>query len=259
MKYWQARMVKQRDTITNTNINRINKEMRKYYSSAMNKVMESFVDTYNKILEGANNGEVVVADLYKLDRYWQLQAQLQAELTKLGDNQAAALSVGFTKQYKEVYDNLALPSKATYSTISTENARQMINSVWCADGKNWSSRVWNNTAALQETLNEGLVNAVITGAKTSDLKAIIRERFNASFYRANTLVNTEMAHIETQASKQKYKDNGIKKYEFIGRSDGDCDCADLDGQIFNIDDGIEGENLPPIHPNCRCCIAPVVE
>ena len=34
---------------------------------------------------------------------------------------------------------------------------------------------------------------------------------------------------------------------------------DLDGKKFSIEEYQSGVNLPPLHPNCRSCIVPVLE
>ena len=33
-------------------------------------------------------------------------------------------------------------------------------------------------------------------------------------------------------------------------------CQEMDGKIFNVKDGIPGDNVPPLHPNCRSTIVP---
>jgi SPP1 gp7 family putative phage head morphogenesis protein len=50
----------------------------------------------------------------------------------------------------------------------------------------------------------------------------------------------------------------VEKVEWLSATEDDrvCDeCEALNGQIFDID------SVPeiPVHPNCRCCTAPVVE
>jgi hypothetical protein len=77
----------------------------------------------------------------------------------------------------------------------------MINRVWVADGKSWSERVWDNTEKLQQTLNDNLVHCLVAGKKTTDLKNLLQEQFNVSYNRADSLVRTEIAHIQTQAAQ----------------------------------------------------------
>ena len=80
----------------------------------------------------------------------------------------------------------------------------MINQIWCADGKSWSNRVWKNTDKLQQALNDNLIHCVLTGKKTTELKNILQNDFNVSYHRADSIVRTEMAHIQTQAAQKRY-------------------------------------------------------
>jgi SPP1 gp7 family putative phage head morphogenesis protein len=136
-------------------------------------------------------------------------------------------------------------------------AQQMINQIWCADGKSWSQRIWENTELLAETLNEELIHCVVSGKKTTDLKNLLQERFNVSYARADMLVRTELAHIQTQAAQKRYEDYGVQEVEIWADEDERrCDvCGDLHEKKYPM-----GARVPiPAHPNCRCCIVPVVE
>lgn len=89
----------------------------------------------------------------------------------------------------------------------SRNAAEMINEIWCADGKNRSQRVWHNVGKLQEELNSSLLDCVISGKTTKELK-----------------------QIQTQSAAQRYKDSGVEYYEFLADTDkSTCDiCAALD-------------------------------
>jgi SPP1 gp7 family putative phage head morphogenesis protein len=156
-----------------------------------------------------------------------------------------------------------MPSDIAYINVSTAHAEQMINNIWCADGKTWSQRIWKNTERLTQTLNENLLHCVVAGKKTTELKRLLQERFSVSYRQADMLVRTEIAHIQTQAAAERYKDYGLQKYKFLGREEHDgCghspDCHDLNGKEFFFAEMKEGLNAPPMHPRCRCCIVPVV-
>lgn len=262
MDYWQRRNVRAQEAVSDKSIKEIEKQLAGYYRGTAKRVMRDFEATYDKLLATVAAGRTPTpADLYKLDKYWQMQGQLQRELQKLGDQSIEALQKAFVKQYIGVYNSVAIPGGAHYATVSRETALQMINAVWCADGKAWSARVWANTARLQETLNENLVHCVVTGKKPTELKNLLQERFNVSYSQADTLVRTETAHIQTQAAQKRYEDYGITEYEFLGREEHDigCACKKLDGKRFKLIEMREGVNAPPMHPNCRCAIAPIVE
>lgn len=265
MSYWDDRVAKAQERLTNRSLRQTRAQLRKYYVKTMKTVLDDFESTYNKLLLNIQDGKTPTpADLYKLDTYWQMQGQLRKELQALGDREAVLLSKNFELHFFEIYYSFGIPGEAAYSTIDTAAAQQMINQIWCADGKSWSQRIWDNVARLQETLNEGLIECVVSGKKTSQLKQILQERFNVSYSRAETLIRTEMAHIQTQAAKQRYQDYGLTEYKILGNDDDSCgnhgvDCHAMDGKTFLYSEMVIGKNAPPFHPNCKCCIVPVVK
>lgn len=265
MSYWAERQALAQDKLTSRNVRKTEKQLKEYYKRSMESVIGQFELTYNKLLSSMDEGRAPTpADLYKLDKYWQLQAQLRKELQALGDKQMVLLSKQFEVNFFEVYYSFAIPGSEAFTTISVEAAQQMINQIWCADGKSWSQRIWENTARLQETLNEGLIECVVTGKKPTELKQKLQERFGVSYSRANTLIRTEMSHIQTQAAKQRYEDYGLTEYEILGNDDDSCgnhsvDCHAMHGKKFKYVEMVTGKNAPPFHPNCKCCIIPVVE
>ena len=256
--YWKDRQAKALTNLSNKSAKSIEAQLRKYYKRTMETAIADFEATYDKLLATMEDGrEPTPADLYKLDKYWQSQAQLKNELQKLGDKEAALFSRQFEDNFKNVYDMLARDSGAHYSRISTQGAQQMIKQVWAADGKSWSKRIWENTEDLAATLNEKLIECVVGGKKTSDLKKALMERFGVSFSRADALARTELAHIQTQAAKQRYTDTGIKRVQiWADKDERRCEtCGKLHEKIYPVD-----AQIPiPAHPRCRCCIIPVVE
>lgn len=260
MSYWQSRIAKAQDKISRKSAREINKQLRKYYRDAANRCISDFAATYEKLLATVEAGkQPTPADLYKLDKYWEAQAQLTQELQKLGDKQFKLLSKNFELNFFDVYYSLdlPLPPNAAFNTVDSSIAKQLINSIWCADGKSWSQRIWENTEQLAETLNEGLLDTVISGRKSSDLKQVLQERFDVSYGRADALVRTELAHIQTQAAQTRYKDYGIQEVEvWVDEDERTCPiCAKHEGERHNI-----SAPMPvPFHPRCRCCMIPVIE
>ena len=64
-----------------------------------------------------------------------------------------------------------------------------------------------------------------------------------------------------EATVNNYKENGIKEYEFMAFLDKKTSpqCRELDGKVISISEYKAGLNFPPLHPNCRSCIVPVIE
>ena len=258
MAYWQDRMARAQDALSAKKRKEIEKQLKKYYSKSMKRVIDSFERTYDKILlQEAAGKQVTPADLYKLDSYWRLQGQLKLELQKLGDKQISLLSESFEAHFFEIYYSIALETDKAFGTLSAEAVTQMINQIWVADGKSWSQRIWNNTELLAETLNEELIHCVAAGQKTTQLKKVLQERFNVSYSRADSVVRTEIAHIQTQAAQKRYEDYGIK--EVMIWADEDERRCEVCGQLHEKK-YLVGSQLPvPAHPRCRCCVVPVVD
>jgi len=256
--YWADRIAEAQAAISKKSVKQIEGKLRKYYATAMKNSIAEFEATYNKLQATIEKGkEPTPADLYKLDKYWQMQGQLRTELQKLGDKQIAALSKEFETNFFEVYYSFALEGAEAFNTIDTEGARQLINQIWVADGKSWSERIWQNTSQLADTLNEELVACVVNGKKSSDLKKMLQDRFAVSFSAADSLARTEIAHIQTQAAKQRYEDYGIQEVEIW--ADYDERRCEVCGKLHQTKYPV-GAAIPiPAHPRCRCCIVPVVK
>lgn len=258
MDYWQKRNLEMQAALSNKSLKQTQRQLSRYYQRAAENVIKDFEATYKKLLKTIEDGrEPTPADLYKLDKYWKMQGRLRHELEMLGNRQINMLSNNFTTLYLQVYEGLQIEGSSIFTEIDRKAAEQLINQIWCADGKNWSSRIWTNTDKLQQTLNDQLLDCVITGKKTTDLKNLLQERFDVGYSAADSLVRTEIAHIQTQAAQQRYVDAGIKEVEvWADKDERRCEvCGKLHQKRYPI-----GGVMPvPAHPRCRCTIIPVVD
>ncbi len=256
--YWKERQAKAQEEVTNRGIKATEEQLIKYYRQTMEKVIGQFIEVYNKVMSNIAEGMTPTpADLYRLDAYWKAQTALKEELQRLGDRVAARMSRDFIAQYRSAYRSLALLDDGTFNQVSFETAQQMINAIWCADGQSWSNRVWRNIDKLQQALNDGLIDCVLTGRPTEDLKKRLMEEFGVAYNRADSIVRTEYNHIQTQAALQRYKDMGVERVQvWADYDERRCkECGKLHEKYFSVYDSIP----VPAHPRCRCTIIPVVE
>lgn len=257
--YWKERQAKAQELLTKKSIEDTEKQLIKYYKQCLETTIGQFELTYKTYLLNVEKGlESSPATLYKLDSYWQAQTKLREQLKKLGDKQSVLFSKQFTKQYLQVYKSIALhDASGAFSEISQETAYQMIMEIWCADGSSWTSRIWNNVDRLQEALNEGLIECVVRGSSSDVLKRRLMDEFDVSFNRADNIVRTELAHIQTKAARDRYADAGVKEIQvWADKDERQCKvCGKLHKQKFPV-----GGAMPiPAHPRCRCTIIPVIE
>ena len=262
--YWIKRNEELQEEIMKKTDKQIEEQTKKYYRSSMKRLLDDFEATYDKLMATIEKGkEPTPADLYKLDKYWKMQGQVKNELQKLGDKQYVLMSKEFEKQWIETYKALAIKDDLYFGKIDNQVVKQMISRIWCADGRHWSQRIWTNMNLLQQTLNDKLIECVATGKKTTELRKLLQERFAVSYSRADTIIRTETAHIQTQAAAQRYKDYGIEKYMILGNENDSCgshkvNCSDMDRKEFFFSEMQIGVNAPPFHPNCKCTFKPVV-
>lgn len=79
-------------------------------------------------------------------------------------------------------------------------------------------------------------------------------------YAETTLLRTESDTAQAEACIDAYKEAGVPRYRFNAmKDDKTCAvCKALDGKIFDLEKKEPGTNFPPIHPNCRCYIEPIM-
>lgn len=80
----------------------------------------------------------------------------------------------------------------------------------------------------------------------------------ASPARALTIAITEQNRAISEATKQRYLQNGVQRMEWLV-FDPCPDCAKNEGVIVPINQPFpSGDTQPPAHPNCRCALAAVI-
>ena len=256
--YWNDRQQASLRKITNKSQKEIDKKLKSYYRQLSQQIIGEYENLYNELLvKKANGEEISPATLYNMEKYYSMNAQIRKSLTRRGNHMIAMMSKLFEIVYKNSYNAINIKGLKAFNTLDEAAIQQVLNSVWCSDGLSWSKRIWNNMALLQQTLEEGLVECIVTGKKTTQLKQILQDRFNVSYSRANTLVRTEMAWVQNQACIARYKDFGITQIQvWADKDERRCDvCGKLHKKKYPV-----GAQVPiPAHTNCRCCIVPVIE
>lgn len=118
----------------------------------------------------------------------------------------------------------------------------------------YSERIWMHQDLLRNELGKLLTRGMVQGKNPRVLARELRKTFDVSIYNSERLMRTELARVQTEAQLQSYKENGFEEYEYMACHNRDvcANCKALDGKIFKIDDGMPGENAPPMHPSCHC-------
>ena len=249
-KYWEERAIL-KDKLLEKDINKLEK-----------KLLKLFKDTRKEVL---NELKIIYADIeateYAKYRIDSLLTSINNALDSLYHKNEEQLTKAFIELYYE-FDkeaNIDLDIKNSFNTVNENFIRETLKANW--SGLSFSERIWEHRRSLALTIKSELSKGLIRGDSLQDISRIISDKFDTSFSNAMRLVRTESCWVMNEATVNNYKDNGIKEYEFMAFLDKKTSkqCRDLDGKKFSIEEYKAGVNLPPLHPNCRSCVVPVVE
>ena len=186
-----------------------------------------------------------------------MQDQLTAMTAHLAGQEAGKLTEHLTQTAVEqsLRAGFRIQQQAgvgfAFGGISEELAREMIKTPW--SGASFSSRIWKNQSQLEELLNSVLREGLTTGRSTEAIAGDIADAMGVSLSRARTLVRTETAYISTQADMAAYEEAELEEIQFSAVLDMKTSriCQKMDGKIIKRSEAKVGENIPPMHPNCR--------
>lgn len=163
-----------------------------------------------------------------------------------------------TAYYTNIFDTAqGLNCGIDFSLVPQKAVNKVLSEPW--HGHNYSDRVWIHNdrfiQAVGQTIEDGIISGHSVSRMTDKLIDYVKDTAPGGIRTsAETLVRSETAHFMNQGQKMAYEEIGIKQYRFVAAlSELTCDtCGNLDGEVFDVNAAVEGENYPPIHPRCRC-------
>lgn len=196
----------------------------------------------------------------KITRLRALQDAINVELCKVTHEYQMTLEdtlIGlFSDQYTKACELMGVMAPG----IPREAIKKIIEYPYA--GKMFSDRIWDNKDALVKYIQQDLTVGIIRGDSIQKMARQLKKDLNVLYYQAERLVRTETNYAMNQAHLKGYKDSGVvEKYEFLAAHDKRTSklCRDLDGEMFELSKAVVGENYPPMHPNCRSTVVPVLE
>lgn len=195
--------------------------------------------------------EISSAELFKQGRYIKWDRAIESALVRMATTEEKLLADSFASTYV-----LANP----YNTpISKEIVEQALKREW--QGRTFSQSVWRNTEELKKQLEKQILHNISSGQSRQKFAKEISERFDVNMSKANTLVRTETQYFLNQGQADRYKERGVERYQFSAADDERTseECEEKNEEIFYFSEMETGVNFPPLHPNCRSTIVPVIE
>lgn len=235
----------------NINKNILDTTVNEYMALVKPYLTDNELDKSRLIKDAQSNPNLI----YKMRR-------LNDRIEFLSDALAKKLDKDLTKilinDYIYIFDETRL--NPTLGTPNELLIRQALLRPWTEDNINYSTRIWRNRDTLVRTLKQEITTSMITGQSIDKTVKRVQSRIGQSQYNCQRLVRTETMHCYTEATKEVYRQEGVERIQILTggapRTCPICEAIENMGTV-NLDQAELNGWLPPIHPNCRCCIIPI--
>ncbi|PFY36880.1 minor capsid protein [Bacillus toyonensis] len=148
---------------------------------------------------------------------------------------------------------------ANFVRLPEEELIQIITVPW--SGEEFSDTLWKNKTLLVFNLRKTITSGLIRGASVQQMARELRKTVGNSKYASERIIRTETGYVMNETTAKSYIDNGMEQYEFMANVDSRTSkvCKRLNKKVYNVSERQIGVNFPPMHPNCRSFIVPVIE
>lgn len=164
--------------------------------------------------------------------------------------------------YKTAYETQKLRGEySTFREVAKRDIETVISKPWATDGKDFSTRIWENKAQLINTLQTEMTRSFMIGEGAAPLINRIQKRFNVSFSNARRLVETETAYVQEKGMLDTYEALDVEQYQILAVLDMKTSdiCRHLDKKVFDKKDAKPGITAPPFHCYCRSTTTPYID
>lgn len=242
-----------------------NREM-KYVYKEKKKQMDyilKFVISLYATYELDEYGGLILNKLEKRNIELTIRDVLTTTTVKLGENEEKVITnilidTANNSYYKtNFFVDIGLSYDLPMGGLKKDDINKIISKQ--LEGKSFSTRIWDNQIKLNAELKNEILNVINDGKDVRKATGAIRDRFNVSASRAQTLVQNEVKNTQTRIQEKIYKEsNVINKVMWVATLDEKTrdKHRKLDGKSWSTH---EPHPTPEIYINCRCTLAPVIK
>ena len=196
---------------------------------------------------------------------YQVNKQLNKCFTYSNDIVKELLEKSVVNAYSDSAKNVnyAYGMEATKS-IAKERVTKILMEPW--SGANFSESIWSNRDKLAGVVRNELTKGIYQGKSSQRICNEISKRMEGSKDDIMRVVKTERSHAVNKAKLEQYKDTGFEYYKYKAAIGQDRTCErcrkvhkESEKEPIKLSEAVEGENFPPLHPNCRCTVVPYMK
>lgn len=146
--------------------------------------------------------------------------------------------------------------------IDQRKLNKLLVKPWAADGKNFSSRIWERKGQMVNDLHQELTRTIIQGKAPDEaikhMQQFVSNKVKNAKNAAGRLVMTEQAYFHSVSQKEAFDELDVEEFEIVATLDSHTSeiCQDMDGKHFPMKDYKVGVTAPPFHVRCRSVTAP---
>lgn len=248
-EYWEKRSLAIMKKLYNSQ-EKENKALIKLYKEVLKDIKGELEIIYSKM------DNISLSDAYKYDRLNKLKLQIDKHIRELCKEEIKKDTEILEESYKKAYEEVSKDLKLEFNRLNKEAIKKAINFEW--SGTMFSDIVWKNAENLAYNVKRVITKGLVEGKSYIEMARELNKVMENGLYNSLRVIRTETAHIVNQSTLDRYKDSGlIEEVRIIASEDErTCDtCGSFHNKIFKID----AVPIMPLHVNCRCCIAPVIE
>lgn len=249
----------------------LREEMEKYGDKSMDVVYKAYQKSLESIqmqiariyMDYSKNGELLISRWQRFNVLKRLEEQIKEQAKILGKLDEQTTTELLKEIYKESFYKAAymidkgLEMSINFAILRPEFIQAAV--FMPIEGEMFSDRIWRNKEKLVGKLRSEIERGMILGDSIDKMARRIRRIFGSSAYESKRLMRTEMARCMSMAQDKIYRESGVvKQILFDATLDQKTSyiCQEHDGHLYDIESDYP---KPPLHPNCRSCIVPVVD
>lgn len=265
IKNKQAWLIEQSEKLTALIFKQLEKDLKplsRDYKRVYNNVIISLTELNSEMID--EKGNILNENLY-YNKLQEIKQQAGRELTELVYKHDTVINEILEKYQEEIiktqFDNLDTVKLKTSNLTVQQYAYQYPYQAYPFI-KNLQKTVFY----VDDKLNDILTLSVIKGTGYAKVTREIKQAFGVCNFIARRIARTELSRIYNQTSKNIYRNEGVDKVKWLDSTEvitpdkpkvcKHCrEKATTNNGIYQID------NVPniPLHPHCRCTLAPVIE
>ena len=246
-------------------------EVEEYSQALYKKCLIDFCGKYNELVKPfVKNGELDLGALARARltdssfayKFARLQTEIDLFTSALGEEQVKKIGEMLEQVYKDnVIKTFAdFHKSADGMEILNQSAiSRAVRTPFTADGREFSDRIWDNLNLMNGKLRATLAESIAKGESIQKTTRKFKDIFGNTTYNTERIIRTETMAAYSKASTNSYKELGVEELEVLAERDACPVCQNMARKKIKVREAETGVNIPPAHPFCKCCVAPVVK